>query len=166
MDPSERRQKREKFFFHFALAEIGKIQMEIAKQKHTKWRLKNITHPTVKKSLSVGGFFHLLATHSTQLSGKKQVLHFVALLLSISHFQGVTLDEHKFWCSFSLGHIRSEKLFIGFVGSEPSEMTPGTCTLWYYWDYSIIKKRKRWVRTGRKDVRSFTLTRSSLDTPL
>jgi hypothetical protein len=82
-------------------------------RKHTKWRLKNITHPTVKKSLSVGGSQPSSPPFSSadvppqkpqnrSLFWKKSGnFHFVALLRRISHSRGATSlsISHKFRCN-------------------------------------------------------------------
>lgn len=40
-----------------------------------------------------------LPSHPTPIELRKASFYFVALLLRIIHFQGATLDEHKFWCN-------------------------------------------------------------------
>lgn len=54
-------------------------------------------------------------------SDGRQKFYFVALLLSISHFQGATLDIHKFGCRDFLWR---------FFEWAASQATPQTCTLW------------------------------------
>lgn len=73
--------------------------------------------------------FHSIVSHSTArptVSDGRQKFYFVALLLSISHFQGATLDIHKFGCR---DFFMDDFLLLLAGEWASSQATPRTCTL-------------------------------------
>lgn len=112
-----------------SISALREIQMKIPNKNTQNGDWKHYTSNCEKivkcGRVSATRSFHSIVFHSTTrptISDGRQKFYFVALLLSISHFQGATLDTHKFGC----WDIFMNEFFVAFdlrVDIEPSGTT-------------------------------------------
>lgn len=114
------------FSFPISFRREKQNQMKIFTKTHKMEIEKHYTSNCEKIVKCGWGFATLSSPPSTSLSPLSSVgrseFYYVALLLRISHFQGATLDRHKFCCS-----LWTARFFrIRFAGNEPNDIKPHT----------------------------------------
>lgn len=143
-----------------SISALREIQMKIPKipNKNTQngdWKHYTSNCEKIVKCgrVSATRSFHSIVSHSTTrptISDGRQKFYFVALLLSISHFQGATLDIHKFGCR----DVFMNEFFVAFdrrVDIEPSD-TANMHIMMFSLSFLMTKKERERERAWNKSV--------------